>query len=473
MDTPILGSSYVAKSSNAACSRMVNLFPEEVPDGAKEPGYLQRAPGFRKLTQIGVGPINGLWAFNGLAYVVSGTELYSVAGDLTVKFLGDITVDGIVSMSDNGSQLFMACGKTAYVYDSRTSKLTPIVNASFKGAGTVGYIDGYFIFTEPNTQRFWITGLYNGTAINPLDFASAEGSPDKLLGLIVDHREIWMFGTNSVEVWYNAGGEGFPIERIQGAYNEVGCIAKNSIARLNNAVLWLGGDARGDGIVYRSEGYRAVRISTHAVEWQIQQYSTMEDAIAYTYQRDGHMFYVLTFPEANATWVFDATTNSWAERGAFEKGAYTRDIANNHIFFNGMNVVGDYRDGTIYEMTPEAYSIDGAPLRVLRSWRALPTGANDLKRTAHYSLQIDMETGVSKTEEMPKVMLRWSDDGGHTWSNYMEANVGRVGEYSTRVIFRRLGMTLKLRDRVFEITASSAVPINITGAKLNMGNTVA
>jgi len=44
-----------------------------------------------------------------------------------------------------------------------------------------------------------------GTTIDPLYFAAAEGSPDNLVTLIVDHREIWLFGTNSVEVWYDAG----------------------------------------------------------------------------------------------------------------------------------------------------------------------------------------------------------------------------------------------------------------------------
>jgi hypothetical protein len=108
-----------------------------------------------------------------------------------------------------------------------------------------------------------------------------------------------------------------PLQRIQGAFNELGCAAPYSVAKMDNGLFWLGRDRRGEGIVYRANGYSGVRISTHAVEWQIQQYADMSDAIAYTYQQDGHSFYVLVFPSANTTWVYDAATQAWHERAGF------------------------------------------------------------------------------------------------------------------------------------------------------------
>jgi hypothetical protein len=439
-------------------------------------------------------------------------------------------------MADNGTQVFIAANGPSYIYNNLTNTFAQILDEDFPGAVTVGYLDGYFVFNEPNSQRIWVTQLLDGTSIDPLDFASAEGSPDGVVGLIVDHREVWVYGTGTVEVWYDTGSSDFPLQRIQGAFNEIGCISAYTIAKMDNGLFWLGADARGQGIVYRANGYTGQRISTHAVEWQIQQYSTLTDAIAYTYQQDGHSFYVLTFPSGNATWVYDVATGAWHERAGWDNGLFTRHRSNCQMAFNNKIVVGDYENGNIYALDLNTYADNGQTQKWLRSWRALPTGQNNLKRTAQHSMQIDIESGVGLNgiplqdsylttdvtepinyfllseggdslidedtsvesiylttdiietndyflvsedgayfieEEMagvqgadPEVMLRWSDDGGHTWSNYRTASIGKIGEYYRRVWFRRLGMTLQLRDRVYELSMTDPVKTALMGAEL-------
>jgi hypothetical protein len=549
MKTPILGSSYVARSVNAADARMVNLFPEVIPEGGKEPGFLNRAPGIRLLANMGDGPIRGLWQFGGYGYAVSGEMLYKIDSLWNVTEIGPVAgSSGPVSMADNGTQLFIACNGPSFIYNSLTLAFAQITDPDFPGAVTVGYLNGYFVFNEPNSQRLWITQLLDGQSIDPLDFASAEGSPDGLVSILIDHREAWLFGTNSVEVWYDSGGADFPLSPVQGAFNEVGCIAPFSVAKLDNGIFWLGADARGQGIVYRANGYTAQRVSTHAVEWQIQQYGNMTDAIAYTYQQDGHAFYVLIFPSANTTWVFDVATSMWHERAAFINGAFTRHRSNCQMSFNNEIVVGDHELGNIYAFDLNVFSDSGAPQKWLRSWRALPVGTNDLKRTAQHSLQLDAETGAisssvtttpviidvsnpnddllaengdflvweyydpatndviltesgdqlvqedggqlvltfinavggkllievgsaTATAIDPQVMLRWSDDGGHTWSNEHWRSMGLVGQWGRRVIWRRLGMTLKLRDRVYEVSGTDPIKIAIMGAELTASPT--
>ena len=551
MKTPILGSSYVARSVNAADSRMVNLFPEIIPEGGKEPGFLNRAPGLQLLATMGDGPIRGLWQFGGYGYAVSGETLYKIDSLWNTSAIGTVAgSSGPVSMSDNGTQLFIACNGPSFIYNSLTLAFAQITDPDFPGAVTVGYLDGYFVFNEPNSQRLWITQLLDGTSVEPLDFASAEGSPDGLVSVLIDHREAWLFGTNSVEVWYDSGAADFPLTPVQGAFNEVGCIAAFSVAKLDNGIFWLGADARGRGIVYRANGYTAQRVSTHAVEWQIQQYGNLSDAIAYTYQQDGHSFYVLIFPSANTTWVFDVATNLWHERAAFINGSFTRHRSNCQMSFNNEIVVGDHELGNIYAFDLNVFSDAGQPQKWLRSWRALPTGANDLKRTAQHSLQLDAETGAidnsvttpiisvdisSPNDDLltesddflvweyisgyynevlltesgdrlvqedggeivlavipisatggkillekarleataidPQVMLRWSDDGGHTWSNEHWRSMGLTGQWGRRVIWRRLGMTLKLRDRVYEVSGTDPIKIAIMGAELGMSPT--
>ena len=538
MKTPILGGSYVARSINAADNRMVNLFAEAIPDGSggKEAGFLLRCPGLRLLATVGTGPIRGLWVTNGVAYVVSGSEFYSLSTSYTATLLGTVSGTGPVSMADNGTQIFIACNPLSYIYNVSTLVFAQITDVDFPGAGSVGYLDGYFVFNEPGTQKFWVTSLLDGTAIDPLDFASAEGYPDDVVALIVDHREIFLFGNTSVEVWYDAGTPDFPLARIQGAFMEVGCEAAYSVAKLDNSVFWLGSDARGRGIVYRANGYTPARISTNAVEYAIQSYGNITDAIGYTYQQDGHPFYVLIFPSSEATWVYDVSTQLWHERAGFESGQFVRHRSNCQMSFNHEIVVGDYEDGRVYAFDLDVYADDDQIQKWLRSWRALPAGQNNLKRTAHHSLQLDAETGIGlnaypaydaedlatesgniivaefvqgylttqagdqlvteagdgneplvtqvqpaedyngyalETEAYtaapgydPQVMLRWSDDAGHTWSNEHWNSMGKLGAYGTRTIWRRLGMTEKIRDRVYEVSGTDPVKIAIMGAEL-------
>jgi hypothetical protein len=538
LKTPILGGSYVARSTNAADNRMVNLFPEAIPEGSggKEAGFLLRCPGLRLLATVGSGPIRGLWVTNGVAYVVSGDKFYSLSTSYTATLIGTVSGTGPVSMADNGTQIFIACNPTSFIYNTSTGVFGEITDTDFPGAGSVGYLDGYFVFNEPDSQKFWVTSLLDGTSIDPLDFASAEGYPDNVVALIVDHREIFLFGNNSVEIWYDAGTPDFPLARIQGAFMEVGCEAAYSVAKLDNSVFWVGSDARGRGVVYRANGYTPARVSTNALEYAIQSYGNISDAIGYTYQQDGHPFYVLIFPSAQATWVYDVSTQLWHERAAFENGEFTRHRSNCQMSFNNEVVVGDYEDGRLYAYDLDVYADDDQIQKWLRSWRALATGTNTLKRTAHHSLQLDAETGVGlndypaydsedlateagdvivaefvqgylttqagdqlvteandgneplvtqvqpaedyngyalETEAYnaapgydPQVMLRWSDDGGHTWSNEHWNSMGKIGAYGTRTIWRRLGMTEKIRDRVYEVSGTDPVKIAIMGAEL-------
>jgi len=502
MKSPILGGSYLARSTNAAANRCMNLFPESVPEGGKDAAWLMRCPGLNRITTVGSGPIRGMWQMGSYGYVVSGYEFYKITTDWEISLLGPVNGTGPVSMSDNGTQIFIACSPSGFIYDTQTGLLQEITDPDFPGAVTVSYIDGYFVFNEPGSQKIWVTALLDGTQIDALEFASAEGSPDNVVALIADHREVWVFGTNSVEVWYDSGALDFPLERLQGAFNEIGCTAPFSIAKLDNGLFWLGSDSRGRGIVYRNRGYTGVRISTHALEFAIQNYGPINDAVAYTYQQEGHSFYVLTFPLANKTWVYDASTEMWHERGGFHNGQYYRHRSNCRMVFADKIIVGDFENGNIYFFDLDKYTDNGFPQRWTRAWRALPPGQNNLKRTVHHALQIDCESGVPLeasdaqqiidaedtanmiTENMStfitedgritgysQMVLRWSDDGGHTWSNWHKRSVGILGETWWRVIWRRLGMTLALRDRVYELSGADPVKIAIMGAELTISPT--
>lgn len=469
MKTPILGGSYTARTVNAAVSRMVNLFPEAIPEGGKGPAFLSRCPGLVKKATVGIGPIRGLHEFGGYAYAVSGQGLYKISPSYSATLIGTISGSGSVSMSDNGTQLFIACNPSGCIYNASTGILASISDVDFPGAVTVGYIDGYFVFNEPDSQKVWVTSLLDGTAIDPLEYASAEGSPDRVVAISVTHREVWIFGSSSVEVWYNSGSLDYPLTRISGAFIETGCVAAYSIAQLDNTLFWLGSDNRGSGIVFKASGYGAVRVSNHAIESAILEYESVDDAIAYSYQQGGHSFYVLTFPTDGKTWCYDVATNEWHERAGFLDGQFTRHRSNCHVHFNRENIVGDYNSGDLYAFDLNTFADDIYEQKWLRSWRALPTGGSNLDSVIHGHLQIDFEAGVGLSTgqgDNPQVMLRWSDDGGHTWSNEHWRSIGKIGEYSAKAIWRRLGRSY---DRVYEISGTDPVGINIMGAEITAG----
>jgi len=474
MKTPFLGASYLVRSVNAAADRAVNLYPEAIPHGGKETGFLNRCPGSVLRATVGNGPIRGAWKLGDYGYVVSGQAFYQIDANWNATLKGVVTGTGPVSMADNGTQIFIACNPDGFIYNTSTDVFAAISDTDYPGAVTVGYIDGFFVFNEPDSQKFWKTALLDGTDVDPTEFASAEASPDNLVSLIVDHKEVWLFGVNSVEVWYDAGLADFPFSPIQGAFIETGCAAPYSVCKMDNSVFWLGKSARGEGMVYRANGYTPQVLSTHALSYAIGQYSDISDAIGYTYQQEAHSFYVLIFPTGNATWVYDVTTGLWHERAYMNQsdGTLGRIRANAYMFFNGQHIVGDYQNGKLYSLSLDTYSDNGDYQKWLRAWRALPTGGNNLKRAFHHELQLDCQSGVGLDGVAqgtdPQVMLRWSDDGGHTWSNEHWRSMGAIGNTQTRVIWRRLGSTNKLRDRVYEVSGTDPVKISLIGAELRM-----
>jgi hypothetical protein len=460
-----VSSTYSLQSVSADCQRCINLIPQQDESGAGKAAITYiGTPGLKLLTNInGTNPSRCFYASSlGRVFEVSGNTLVELHADYTNTQLGSLlTHDGIVSIADNGLVLFIVDGPNGYTYDLTTGAFARILDEDFHGGDTVAFQDGYFIFNQPGTQDFWITGLYTPD-IDGLAFAAAEGSPDKLISLLSDGQNVWLFGDTSTEVWYDSGDPNFPFQRIQGAFIKRGCAAKFSPKLLENTVFWLAKDEYGQGVVLRAQGYAPVRVSTHAMEQEIQRYPKISDAEAWTYQQDGHSFYVLNFPSAGKTWAFDAITGMWHERAYTGDGVLEQALPRNHCFGFGKHLVGSYADGNIYEMTPDVYTDAGNAITRLR--RAPVINSENTRITFH-SIEIDMETGLGDGVTDPQAILRFSDDSGKTWSNEKYASMGKIGEGTKRVIYRRLGQA---RNRVFELKVTDPVRCFISNAYLDL-----
>lgn len=462
MRIPLLSASYTAQSLNASAQRCINLYPEANPADAAAPSTFYATPGLSLWSTLpGSGPVRCLYqSSSSTLFAVQGNKLYRYNAGAWVELATLATSSGVVVAADNGiSAVFVDGSRTAPTVNLSTFAASVLTGDGWHGADFVRYLDGFLVFNKPNSQSFYITGALDLT-LDVLDFASAEAVPDKLVSLLVDHREIWLFGEKSTEVFGNAGGTDFPFQRINGATLEVGCAAKHSPAKLDNSLVWLGSDERGDAMVWRAQGYQPARISTHALENALRTYLRIDDAHGYSYQQNGHAFYMLTFPSANKTWCFDAATGLWHERAyRTANNDLIRHRSNCHVFFDRTHLVGDFENGRIYALDLNTYTDHGDVIVRTKSFQHIVA---DGKRQFFSSFEADMETGVGNSNDAdPHAWLRWSDDGGHTWSATVTLSMGRIGETGKRMTCHRLGMG---RNRVFELSTTAKAKVVLQGA---------
>jgi len=339
-----------------------------------------------------------------------------------------------------------------------------IADGPFTASSQLAEVDTFFIYSQPGTNNWGASNVLSPSS-QPLSLSQKDGAASNLVSIIVNDREVFLLGERDGEVWVDAGSFPFPFQRLVGTSIQHGCVGQYSVSRLGDSFAWLSQDTRGQGIVFKMKGYIPERISTHAVEFAFSQYSTLADARAYTYQQSGHEFYVLNFPTADATWVYDIASEMWHKRAWRDNlNVLHRDRGNCATEFANHIVVGDWQNGTLYSLDQNVYT-DAAGAAMYRMRRA-PHLTADLNRVKHKHLQIQFEPGVGLQTGQgsnPQVMLQWSDDGGSTWSNEHWTFIGKTGQYKARAIWRRLGMA---RDRVYQAVITDPVKVVIVSANL-------
>lgn len=459
----LLAAAVQSRSTVASAQRLVNLYPEVNPDQSIT---LYGTPGLRLWATVGNGPIRGLCVANSTLYVVSGNAVYRVDTAGTATLMGTIgSSTGMVSMASNGQQIQLVDGSASgYLITLSSNTLSQISDPDFTGGVKNAFLDGFILYNQPGTGKFWSTTSYGAGVIDPLDFATAEGAPDPLVSLLIDHREIWLFGSDTTEVWYNAGNPDFPFQRIDGAFLEHGCAAAHSVAKMDNTVFWLGQDDKGQGMVWRAEGYSPQRISSHEIETQISNYATISDAVAWTYQQDGHAFYVLSFPTQDVTWVYDVASRLWHQRAWRDSSnGMHRHRVQCHAFFAGAHLGGDWQNGSLYALDMSTYTDNGdALVRELVATHFRSAG----QRRFYSEAEVFIETGVGLLSGQgadPQIMLSLSNDYGRTWPVERWVSFGAMGQYLKRAIWHRLGSGFQ---KTFKLRITDPVKVAITGARV-------
>ena len=466
MKIGLVGPTYQERSLPFDAQRTINFFPVFDPNG-KEVSALYGTPGLELFATCGLGPIRQHFtAANGRSFVVSGSELRELQANGTSTLLGSLdSSSGNVIIDENGFQLGICDGASFYIYTYATNIFQKIINPNIPNSATTTFIDGYFVVNRINSGQFNISSVFDGTSWAALDFATAESSPDSLLRVINAVGQLWLFGSETTEIWTNNGSSRFPFERISGGKMEVGIVAPHSAFAIDNSVIWLGRDKRGDGIVFRANGFTPQRISTHAIEIILQKANNLAECRGWAYQQDGHTFYALTGGGLQTTLVYDLSTGLWHERAYLNaNGDYEQHLAATCSFAFGKTLVGDRRNGKIYELKTDAYSDAGEPLASDRIYTHL---SDEGKQLRFSKLEIGIEQGIGLQTGQgsdPIIMMRLSKDGGRTWSDWYQTTMGRAGNYKTKAEFRRLGIA---EIMTFQIRITDPVKRAICGSYLS------
>lgn len=465
-----VGPSYEAANPLQDAQRLINWFVEvDQNSEAKAPLALLGTPGLVAVVSGPVAPVRGMWTLpgNARAAVVIGNAAYLFDGSVLTSIGTLPTSSGPVWIRDNGAGqvIAFADGRSLYGYSLSTGVWT---NAGVSARGTA-FIDGWLTFGQPGSQQFFTSPLYwdGVAAFNSTYFALKDAASDNLVMPIENNRQLWLIGERTTEIWYDAGNQYFPYSRLQGAMLDIGCQAPGSVCRTGKGLMWLARSERGENVVVLSKDYDYDPVSTPAVAYQISQYATLSDAVAFVYSEEGHEFYQISFPSADVTWVFDLTTGLWHQRASFDidTGTFHRHRANCCMNLNGNIYVGDYQNGTIYQMTRKAYDDAGAPLvAVRRTPHVWDKGERNRVRQTWLQVEFTPGQGLSDGQGSdPQIMMRMSNDGGFTWGNEHWTSIGLIGEFQRRAVYRRLGMA---RDRVYEVRISDPVPRDVVGATL-------
>jgi hypothetical protein len=475
-----LGGAYTLRSHPLAAQTAINVYLEPNESQSGEPAGLYGTPGLLKKATLPTSGCRGQRSAGGYLWGVYGNTVYRLNSAFSGTPVGTLpNSSGAVSMEHNGTVLVIGHAAGWHSVNLSTSAF-----AAVSGSPTmsdVSFIDNYLVGAQDDGTYTWAN--LNSTTIDALNFASAEGSPDPIIRTLADHRELWLFGTSTIEVAVVTSDPDLPFTRT--SFIEQGILAPHTACKEDNSVFWLGRNESGQGVVYVAEGYIPRRISTFAIEQEIATYARPEEATAYTYQQDGHHYYVLSFAEA--TWAFDINTQVWHQRAYRNTttGELERHRGTGHAFFGGMHLVGDYADGRLYALDLNTFTDDGDEIYRERAW---PGEDNENRWTTYHRGELIGEMGVGLSGRFayddplldeggelllgeddsvlmadhvtdpgtdPRVWLQWSHDAVQ-WGNAHDRSIGRMGQRLIRAIWRRMG---KSRRRYFRIWTSEPVRI--------------
>lgn len=457
------GPSGASQSQMANPSRLVNWYVQTV--GPRK--VLYPTPGLNEFATAPESPGRGIISqaigLDERVFAVIGSALYELFADGTKVNRGTVATDGnpasMVTNGDGGDELLIVSGGNGYIFTLSTNVLTSEVT----DVTQCGMIDGFFVALDNATSTLKISDLFDGTTWDPLQIAQRSTAPDPWRALIVKYPRIWLIGEHTGDLWYNTGASPFPFAPIPNLQIPYGIEAPFTLQVVGPAVMWLSHNQNGDGQVIECLGTTPTVVSTETFEDAVRQYSTVDDAVAYSYQELGHEFYVINFPTAGATWAYDRTEGLWHERGSYDptSGMYTIWAPQFHTHAFGKHLVLTADTGAVYDQSV-AFTTD-AEGDLIRRLRIPPLLPNTEQRKQYInSVEVVFEAGITPVTsgqgEDPLFTMRMSHNAGKTWSNERSRSAGVQGDYTARARWMNFGSG---RNNVPELTVTDPIPLRV------------
>lgn len=457
--------SYQSRSHLSSSQRLYNCFSENTPLSSplKLPAIFNIPAPDLWVDLENNNDIYGFVIMNQILYVVCGISLYSVTVGKNVTKLGDMaTAPAPVEITENGLQITVLTNSgISYYYDLASDTFDQITDPNYQLASSMTTIDGYTVFSVRDSGEFFISNNRDTRVYDGDDFLNAEALSDNIIKLIAFNRQLFIFGEDSVEIWYNSGVGTPPFQRVDGTLIENGCIAKNSIYKDSTGIYFLGDD----NIIYHTTSYNPQRISTFGIEYQISKMNYVQDAIGFTYTQSGHKFYSLTFPSENRTFVFDTSTSLWHERGSFNQNQSSQVNWSclYGINFNNLTLVNSLEAGKIYFLNQDKYDEPDEKPILMEVITALLFQNYNQFTLSNLILIMDGGVGLESPSQGsdPKLMFAFSIDGGMTWIERSPTSIGKIGKYRQKINFENLGIA---REFILRFRVSDPVKRSILGA---------
>lgn len=441
-----MAGAYAGYSSNINAQVCLNLIPF-IDREENEPAFIGR-PGLKSETELyASNPVRGSALMGGDLWVAVGNRIYkrTTGGSNTNKGTLDTASGPVHFAAGYGDKLFFTDGTSGYTITSDT--FAKITDADFPTNPTgAAYIDGWYITAKGASGDFYLSDLDNPTSWSATRYSNAEGDPDDLQIPINHNNDLWLLGATTMEIWFDSGAASFAFERITGAIANVGTGSPHSAASWNRTLFFLDNF----GIVRAAKGLDPQRISTPQIEYQLQQYTTLADAIGYVVPYEGHEFYVLNFPTANASWAYDITTGLWSKWASYSTDGRFRGAC--YSKFNGKHLVGDHSNGKLLELDNATYQDDSNAITRTITTRKVNI---DGRYLIHNNFKVGLEPGHGEIA----LALTWSDDAGHTWATGSTKTLANT-DYDAIAKWSRLGMS-KLDGRIYKLSTTSNAKIAI------------
>lgn len=455
MQIPILSGIYTDNNSDIRASYPVNMVPTASDSGISS-GYLRPSEGIVSWCDAS-GIDRGGISWNGICYRAAGSKLIRINSDGSIVVIGDIGNDHKnVRFDYSFDRLSVASSGALYYWDGVT--LSKVTDTDIGVVKDQVWVDGYFMTTDG--QYLVVTDLNNPFSINPLKYGSSEADPDRVVALLKVHNEIHAVNSNTIEVFQNVGGTLFPFQRVPGAQIMRGCAGTFSCCVFSESVAFVGGARNEQNAVWLGASGQSVKLSTREIDLELAALSSdaVSAIVLEAKNSSGRQLLYLHLPDK--TYVYDAETSNlagasvWFILSSGVNGAETYK-ARNFVWCYDKWICGDPTASRFGYLTDTLASHYGDVI----GWEfSTPIIYNESRGAIIHSLELVSITGRSVVGVDSTAWSSYSLDGIQ-WSQERARSIGKIGETTKRIDWRRNGAMANFRIQKFRGTSDAMLSV--------------